>query len=55
MKQKPLEFAGERVHLAWPGCPRHGDCQACKACHHLRGEKTACEKKQGTRSDGPNG
>ncbi len=31
----------------WPGCPLHGDCKACKAYHHARGEETACEKSQG--------
>ena len=27
----------------WPGCTRHGDCEACRA-HHHPGDKTACEK-----------
>ncbi len=31
----------------WPGCPRHGNCDACKAYHHGMGEKTCCEKKGG--------
>ncbi len=30
----------------YPGCPRHGDCEACKAYHHGNGEKTSCEKKK---------
>ncbi len=25
-------------------CPRHGDCDACRANHHGKGDKTACEK-----------
>ena len=25
-------------------CPRHGDCDACRANHHGAGGKTACEK-----------
>jgi len=28
----------------WPGCERHGDCEACKQYHHSLGQKTACEK-----------
>ncbi len=28
----------------WPGCERHGDCEACKAYHHSTGQKTCCEK-----------
>jgi len=28
----------------YPGCPRHGDCKACKAYHHEADEKTSCEK-----------
>lgn len=28
----------------YPGCPRHGDCDACKENHHSAGEKTTCEK-----------
>jgi hypothetical protein len=32
----------------YEGCPRHGDCEACKAYHHANGEKTACERKQAT-------
>jgi len=28
----------------WPGCPRHGDCEACKKYHHSLGQKTTCEK-----------
>ncbi len=31
----------------WPGCPRHGDCDACKAYHHGMGQKTTCEKTGG--------
>ncbi len=27
----------------WPDCPRHGDCDACKAYHHGMGQKTSCE------------
>ena len=30
----------------YPGCPRHGDCDSCKAYHHASGEKTACERKK---------
>ncbi len=26
-------------------CPRHADCEACKAYHHGLGQKTCCEKK----------
>lgn len=29
----------------YPGCPRHGKCEECKAYHHPAGEKTACERK----------
>lgn len=25
-------------------CPRHGDCEACKANHHGKGQKTSCER-----------
>ena len=28
----------------YPGCPRHGDCEACKEYHHSMGQKTSCEK-----------
>lgn len=28
----------------WPGCERHGDCDACRAYHHASGQKTSCEK-----------
>ncbi len=31
----------------WPDCPRHGDCDACKAYHHGMGQKSSCEKKGG--------
>ena len=26
------------------GCPRHSDCDACRAYHHGLGQKTFCEK-----------
>jgi len=29
----------------YPGCPRHGDCEACKSYHHSLGQMTSCEKK----------
>ena len=25
-------------------CPRHGDCEACKANHHGKDQLTACER-----------
>jgi hypothetical protein len=25
-------------------CPRHRDCEACKAYHHALNQKTSCEK-----------
>lgn len=28
----------------YPGCERHGDCEACKAYHHGQGQKTCCER-----------
>lgn len=28
------------------GCPRHGDCDACKDYHHGMGQKTTCEKQK---------
>ena len=30
----------------YPGCPRHGDCEACKEYHHSMGQKTTCEKEK---------
>ncbi|MGI6496436.1 MAG: hypothetical protein ACOX5G_10205 [Kiritimatiellia bacterium] len=39
----------ENCPCTWEGCPRHGDCKACKAYHHARGEKTTCEKKRDSR------
>jgi len=32
---------------SYPDCERHGNCEACKAYHHGRGEKTSCERRQG--------
>ena len=26
------------------GCPRHGNCEECKANHHASGGLTACER-----------
>jgi hypothetical protein len=31
----------------YPGCPRHGDCDACRAYHHAHGEQTSCERQKG--------
>ncbi len=31
----------------YPGCPRHGNCEACRAYHHAHGEPTACERTSG--------
>jgi hypothetical protein len=28
----------------WSDCSRHGDCEACRAYHHAKGQKTTCEK-----------
>jgi hypothetical protein len=28
----------------WSDCSNHGDCDACRAYHHAKGQKTTCEK-----------
>jgi len=32
------------------GCPRQGDCEACREYHHSRGSKTTCERESGKKS-----
>lgn len=38
--------AKKECACTYPRCPRHADCEACKAYHHGMGEKTACERKK---------
>jgi len=30
----------------YSACPRHGDCEACRAYHHAQGQATTCEKQK---------
>lgn len=42
-----MEKQKKECPCTWPGCTRHGDCEACRKYHHSQGEKTCCEKKAG--------
>jgi len=36
----------KKCPCTWPGCDRHGDCEACCAYHHALKQRTACEREQ---------
>jgi hypothetical protein len=42
-----VKESNAKCPCAYPDCPRHGDCKACKDYHHGMGEKTCCEKRKG--------
>ena len=46
---RPSKDPAPKCPCPYEDCDRHADCEACRAYHHGRGQKTCCEKlgKQG--------
>jgi hypothetical protein len=47
MKKEHGEESGSRKKVCpclYTECERHGNCDACSAYHHGRGQKTSCER-----------